>query len=135
VEPGRRGGDQAHQRDLLRRAAEGEGLLERVLVKLATERRLSAADREALGQFRHAYKQLRYAVDQDKKLGWHFDSHPEYPAFKRLGAAVALIVHREPGRADIGPDEAFEALRDVTSNRHSKTWKGTPPDAEPEPQD
>lgn len=125
--PAAGGGDEAYRRDLLRRASDGEGLLERVLVKLATERRLSAGDREALGQFRHAYKQLRYAIDKDKKLGWHFDAHPEYLAFKRLGAAVALIVHREPGRAEVTPDEAFTALRDITSNRHSKTWTGELP--------
>lgn len=128
--PAAGGTDEAYRRDLLRRAAEGEGLLERVLVKLATERRLSAADREALGQFRHAYKQLRYAINQNRKLGWHFDDHPEYLAFKRLGAAVTLIVHREPGRAAVTPHEAFAALKDVTSNRHSKTWA---PKANPAP--
>jgi hypothetical protein len=132
--PAAGGADEAYRRDLLRRAADGEGLLERVLVKLATERRLSASDRESLGQFRHAYKQLRYAIDKDKKLGWHFDDHPEYLAFKRLAAAVTLIVHREPGRAEVGPEEAFAALREMTSNRHSKTWKGEPPAGGAEPQ-
>jgi len=120
--PAAGGTDEAYRRDLLRRAAEAEGLLERVLVKLATERRLSAADREALGRFRHGYKQLRYAIDRNQKLGWAMDDHPEYLAYKRLGAAVALIVHREPGRARIDPDEAFAALKDITANRHSKTW-------------
>src|SRR4051794_21356881 len=38
-----------------------------------------------------------------------------------------LTVHREPGRVDVGPDEAFAALQDLTSNRDSKTWKGESP--------
>src|SRR3954465_12288613 len=39
--PAAGGADEVYRRELLRRAAEGEGLLERVLVKLATERRLA----------------------------------------------------------------------------------------------
>jgi hypothetical protein len=133
--PAAGGADEGYRRELLRRAADGEGLLERVLVKLATERRLAADDRAALGQFRHGYKQLRYAIDKNQKLGWHFDDHPEYLAFKRLAAAVTLIVRREPERAAVTPDEAFVALRDITSNRHAKTWKGEPPPAGPATQD
>jgi hypothetical protein len=119
-----RGGDPAARADLLRRAAEAEGLLERVLVKLATERRLSAADRDALGQFRQAQQQLRHAIAKNKPLGWTSSEQPEYLAFKRLGVAVSLIVQREPDREPIRADEAFAALRDITSNRHEETWVG-----------
>jgi hypothetical protein len=107
---------------LFRRACEGEGLLERVIVKLASERRLSAVDRETVGRFRQGYQRLRRAIRADQRLPWHGSEHPEYLAFKRLGAAVTLIVHREPGRARIGPDEAFAALRDITANRLEEKW-------------
>jgi hypothetical protein len=108
--------------EVLRRAAEAEGLLERVLVKLATERRLSPVDRDTLGKFRQAYQQLRGAIKRGQPLGWTSSEHPEYLAFKRLAVAVTLIVQAEGGVTPVGADEAFASLRDITSNRHEKSW-------------
>lgn len=107
---------------LLRRACDGEGLLERVIVKLASERRLSTADRETVGRFRQGYQRLRRSIRDSERLPWQGSEHPEYLAFKRLAVAVTLIVGREPGRSRIGPDEAFAAPRDITANRHEKDW-------------
>lgn len=108
--------------DLLWRAAEAEGLLERVLVKLATERRLAPEDRKVLGKFREAYQQLRAAINSGKPLDWTSSEHPEYLAFKRLAVAVTLIVQREHGLARIGVDEAFSNLQELTSNQHRTSW-------------
>jgi hypothetical protein len=116
--------------DVLCRAAEAEGLLERVLVKLATERRLSSADRDTLGKFRQAYQQLRGAIKRGQPLGWNSSEHPEYLAFKRLAVAVTLIVQREGGVTLIGAEEAFASLRDITSNGHEKSWSA---ECRPEP--
>jgi hypothetical protein len=107
---------------LLRRACDGEGLLERVIVKLASERRLSAGDRETVGRFRQGYQRLRQSIRDSERLPWQGSEHPEYLAFKRLAVAVTLIVGREPGRVHVTPDEAFSALRDITANRHEKDW-------------
>ena len=109
--------------ELLRRAAEVEGLLERVLVKLATERRLNSSDREMLGKFRQGCQQLRNAINEDKDLDWTESEQAKYLAFKRLAIKVTLIVQREEENVTpIGAEEAFESLRDITSNRHEKSW-------------
>jgi hypothetical protein len=108
--------------DLLWRAAEAEGLLERVLVKLATERRLTPGDRDTLGKFRQAYQRLRGAINAGEPLGWTSSDHPEYLAFERLAVAVTLIVQREGGVTQLGADEAFANLREIASNRYEKSW-------------
>lgn len=117
-----RGAGAAAHGDLLRRAAEGEGLLEAVLVQLATERRLSADDRVALGKFRQAYQRLRRAIESGQPLPWSTSEHPEYLAFKRLAVAATLILQRDEAGGRVTPGEAFEALRDITSNRHEEAW-------------
>jgi len=106
--------------ELLRRSADAEGLVERLIVKLVTERQLSTNDRNVLGSFRQGYKRLRKAIEKGEPLGWATSDHPEYLAFKRLAVAVIGVVQRESSAA-VGP-EAFDALRDVTCNRHEKTW-------------
>jgi hypothetical protein len=118
----RRAGDLTIRADLLRRAADAEGLVERLIVKLVTERILSVQDREVVGAFRQAYKQARKAIESNEALGWHAAEHPEYLAFKRLAVAVVAIIQRESVKEVVGPVQAFEALREITSNRHEKTW-------------
>jgi hypothetical protein len=117
-----RGKEPAIGQDLLCRAAEAEGLLERVLVKLATERHLSPADRDTLGKFRQGYQQLRRVINLGQPLEWRSSEDPEYLAFKRLAVAVTLIVQREGGVAQLSADEAFASLRDITANRQEKSW-------------
>lgn len=117
-----RGAEPAARGDLLRRAADGEGLLERVLVKLVAERRLAPGDRDALGKFRQAYQKLRRAVESGQPLGWSNSEHPEYLAFKRLAVVATLIVQRDEGIRLVAAEEAFAALRDITSNRHEGSW-------------
>ncbi len=117
-----RAGEMSERKDLLRRAADAEGLLERVLIKLTTERQLPLAERETLGKFRQGYQKLRGAIKAEKLLPWVGSEHPEYLAFKRLAVAITLIVLREGGVTQINAQEAFENLRDITSNRHEGAW-------------
>ena len=107
---------------LLTRTADAEGLLERVWVKLATKRRLSAVDRETLGKFRQGFQQLRQNIRAETKLDWIGSEHEHYLAFKRLAVAVTQIVQREDAIIQITSAEAFESLRDITSSEHEKTW-------------
>jgi hypothetical protein len=109
-------------RDLLQQAAEAEGLLERVLVKLATERRLAEADKSTLCRFRQGYQQLRRAIKSGTPLGWKGADDPRYRAFKRLVVTVTLLVQRDGGMTKIGADEAFFNLREITSDQYRDSW-------------
>lgn len=122
IAPGRGSPDPELRATCLRRAADAEGMLERLLVKLVTERQLSADDRCALGAFRQGYQRLRHAIQTSTRLAWSASDHPEYLAFKQLAVRVAAIVNREAGRGAVPPGTAFTALREVTSNQHETTW-------------
>jgi hypothetical protein len=110
---------------LLGEAGQVEGSYESLLVRIAMEQPVGAEDRAALWAMRFALKQLRYAIRQDRALGWwRSDIHPsdagregyrQYQAFKSLSTRVAtILVAADP----FGPAPAYEegarCLHDVT---------------------
>lgn len=108
----------------LRTVADAEGRLEAMIVRIATSRRLSSLECDAIGAFRQGYQRLRKAINSRKRLEWDSSEHPEYLAFKGLAVKMGLILApRVPGLAGSRPAqpsqaEAVEALRSVTSNVH-----------------
>jgi hypothetical protein len=106
---------------VLERAAEAEGHVESLLVKMASERQLSNRDVEVLGKFRQAYQQLRKSIKRKDELNWGISTHREYIAFKRLATLTArLIVSRESRRPRA--DEAERSLVGITSNYWETRW-------------
>lgn len=92
---------------LLERAEVAESGFEALLVKLASERRLSADDEQMLGCFREGYQTLRESIEADAKLPWKASDSPdsakhksfaEYRAFKALAQYVAQLLAVPPKR-------------------------------------
>lgn len=112
---------ETHRWKILERAAEAEGHMESLLVKMASERRLSNRDVEILGKFRQGYQQLRKSIRRKNELNWGISTHPEYIAFKRLATLTSrLIVSRESRRPRA--DEAERSLVGITSNYWESRW-------------
>jgi hypothetical protein len=114
------------RQELLAQAAQVEGLYESLIVRVALEHRLSAADRTALWALRFALKELRTAIREDAPLGWWRTDDPtvpeehagalRYSAFKELTARVASIFVDADARSS--PPTAAErstALAEITA--------------------
>jgi hypothetical protein len=77
--------------ELLKRATAAEGSVESILVKMATERDLSANQLEYLGLFRQAYQQLREAIRDNKPINWKRED-AEYKLLNDLASETATII-------------------------------------------
>ena len=90
------------RRALLERAAECEGRYESLVVRLASEVRLTADDLVALWAMRFGFKELRRAIRSGAPLNWWRSDRPDdeirhlghlrYLAFKELGVVVAGVM-------------------------------------------
>lgn len=128
--------DEEFRRGLLERAAEAEGRLESLLVRLASERKLSARDCTLLGCLRQGFQSLRESVrdsedlrsrlyrKSDQKmltLTWSGSEVPPYMAFKALAAFAADLLSKNSS-AGSKLDTASSALKLITSNDLEGTW-------------
>jgi hypothetical protein len=86
------------RRTFLARASDAEGKFETFLIWLTVERQLSPTDLDRLWCFRRGYKQLRFRVRDDRRLGWtrreEGDPGKQYDAFKGLTVSVAAMIAR-----------------------------------------
>ena len=98
------------QWSLLERACVAEGKLESTLVRLVSERDLTASEIALLAQFRQLYQILRESIEQDRPVGWRYSDHPCYIAFKKRAPEIAALIVKRSG---VLPD----ALVQITSNR------------------
>ncbi|WP_169983779.1 hypothetical protein [Microbispora sp. H10836] len=127
--------DDGFHRTLLDRAAETEGKLESLLVRLASERKLSDRDCTLLGCFRQAVQSLRESVREKADLRsrviwrgqqvisipWYGSEAPPYLAFKALAAFAADLLSKSSD-LDTRAETAYSALKMITSNRLERTW-------------
>ena len=131
--------DDDFRRALLNRAAETEGKLESLLVRLASERRLSDRDCTLLGCFRQAVQSLRESIQEKEplrsritqqgssqviSLPWYGSEAPPYLAFKALAAFAADLLSKSSD-LDTKAETAYSALRKITSNSLERTWIDT----------
>jgi hypothetical protein len=88
--------DMGVQQDLVRRAADIEGVFEALLVKIATERKLSPDEIRRLGRFREGYQQLRESIEHRREVPFRVQYHPDnvnaYLAFKALSVEFASLL-------------------------------------------
>jgi hypothetical protein len=101
---------------LLERAAAAEASMETMMVKLASERVLSATDLATLGQFRQAFQRLREVIREGEKLDWFSSEHPEYLAFKKLAIGVSRLVSAVDVSSLPTMEKSQESLKTITSN-------------------
>ena len=120
--------------EIVELAASAEGGCESLLIRVALEHDLNRDEEAALWCLRMAFKELRYAIRDDRPLDWwrsdtHGASHGhhEYRAFKTAMAAVAGILtnprtheQRSIGSGRGGSDAVHsrsESLGRVTGNK------------------
>jgi hypothetical protein len=88
---------------LLKQATLVEGQFEALLVRIASERRLSTLEIDRLGRFRQGYQQLRESIEKKKRLPFRvrFDDAEvkAYVAFKSLSVDFAGLLHGRRARA------------------------------------
>ncbi|MEU8193146.1 hypothetical protein AB0C10_05115 [Microbispora amethystogenes] len=127
--------DDDFRRTLLDRSAETEGKLESMLVRLASERKLSDRDCTLLGCFRQAVQSLRESMREKTGLrsrvtwqgqqlvaiSWYGSDAPPYLAFKALAAFAADLLSRSSD-LDTKAETAYSSLRKITSSRLERTW-------------
>lgn len=128
--------DDQFQSEMLSRAAEAEGKVESLLVRVASERSLSERECLLLGCFRQAFQSLRksirrkvplqsrvYAADSRDIVArpWTSSEDSPYLAFKAL-AAFASDLMSKSSRSRSEPESSFSALRQITSNALERTW-------------
>ncbi len=78
--------------ELLKRAADVEGGMESVFVKLASEKIIEPRDITALGLFRQAIQQLRQSIREYEEMNWQ-RKHKEYILLKDLVINTALLIN------------------------------------------
>ncbi len=101
--------------ELLKRATASEGALEAMVVKLATERELTADDVSVLGSFRQIYQQLRRVIRDGGVLHFYYGT-PDYTTFNDLASQIACII--SSNRTRMCPkSEAPGILRQITAVR------------------
>ncbi|MEE8104461.1 MAG: hypothetical protein V3T86_02890 [Planctomycetota bacterium] len=106
--------------DLLHRATRAEGGVEAIVLKLATERKLSKEELASLGMFRQAYQKLREAIRNGTRLHWQWGK-ANYMLFNDGACEVAAIINTQlmAKKADVN---GLENLRAIISVRDGN-WR------------
>ena len=114
------------QWELLAMICEAEAGMEGILVKIASEFRLTDQDIITLGRFRQAYQTLREYIREDKPFTWNHPYHPQYMHFKTMGAYIAAMLTGFTHQSLKGPsrEEAMFNLQRITSTKFKEWWEG-----------
>ncbi|WP_147943960.1 hypothetical protein [Microbispora sp. CSR-4] len=128
--------DDRFQAEMLSRAAEAEGKVESLLVRLASEHSLSQRECTLLGCFRQAFQSLRKSIQRKVPLQsriyksgtreivahrWTSADAPPYLAFKALAGFTSDLMSNS-SLSSREPESSFIALRRITSNALERTW-------------
>jgi hypothetical protein len=106
---------------LLKRASEAEGALEGLLLKLASEYRLSSNDQQTLGKFRQACQRIRESIRDDQMIPWSSSEHPEYLAFKQGASYLTSLIPRKLFKRSPSQAASAKAVCEITSNKYHFT--------------
>ena len=108
---------------LLCEAAEAEGRLEAMLVRLAADRPLrDPEDIKTLAGLRQSFKIVRKAIRENKSLDWRSSRDREYAALKAYAASTAVLVSEERTGPAPNADTARLVFQKITSNEYEPTW-------------
>jgi hypothetical protein len=106
---------------LLERAANVEGGMEAIFVKLASEKKLNDEEIKSLGLFRQAIQQLRQSIREYDKMDWQRE-HREYISLKKLSIFTARLINKPkkyPKDKNDLPSKQLSAITIVDSD----SWK------------
>ena len=103
--------------ELLCEAAEAEGRLEAMLVRLAADRPLrDPEDIRTLAGLRQSFKIVRKAIRENKSLDWRSSRDREYAALKAYAASTAALVSTERTGPPPTAATARVVFQKITSN-------------------
>lgn len=99
-----------------------ESRMEALFVQVSGSKKLTTRNVETLGKFRQGFQTIRETIRSNERLAWDSAEHPEYMAFKHLGAEVGHIL--SSGRARKSSDEKCNALflECITCNIWESIW-------------
>jgi hypothetical protein len=109
--------------ELMKRAALVDAGFEALLVKVTSERVLTATETINAGLLRQGFQQLRQSIKTDNMLDWSNSEHPQYSEFKRLACFFANIFSADHDFKRPEPEEVAMTLKEATSNKHESNWK------------
>ncbi|MHA1110435.1 MAG: hypothetical protein ACTSRE_04995 [Promethearchaeota archaeon] len=120
---GMEGEKDVSQWDLLAMTCEAEAGMEGILIKIASEFTLTDQDIITLGRFRQAFQTLRETIRENKPLTWNHPYHPQYMAFKKMGAYIAAMLSEFSSGKDPSREEAMYNLQRITSTKFKDWWQ------------
>ncbi len=106
------------------RASRAEGVMEAVLLKVASERKLTHWQACALGKLRQAYQVLRESIADGEPISYGSHDDAKYMAFKRLATFLGNLLVSRAGNIPDAQD-AFHSFVEITHNRHEMGWSDT----------
>lgn len=101
-------------RALLRDAADAEGRLEALIVKVAAERRLTDEAMDSFAELRQAFKSLRQAIRAGQEVWWWRASEQQYTTFKVAATRIAHLLTSPRDDPSPTADAAAETLQRIT---------------------
>jgi hypothetical protein len=112
--------------DCLKRTADIGGRVESLLAKISAERKLSQDDIDVLGAVRQGFKSIRSVIKKGEPLPWWGSEVESYLAFKSLAVYTSgLLGTSSTSKHSPSSDVAVENFRQITSNKHEKSWQQT----------
>lgn len=111
------------QWDILAMTCTAEAGMEAILVKIASEFKLTDEDIIILGRFRQAYQSLREHIRENKQFTWDHPYHPQYMHFKKMGAYIATLLSEFQTAKEPSREEAIYNLQRITSTKFKYWWE------------
>jgi hypothetical protein len=125
---------------LLDRATHAEGVVESLLMKVTSERRIQQTDMDRLGLLRQGFQQLREAIAAGDRVIWGHSEHPHYIALKDGTVALSRIIDapRRKLRSQSSTlmkrlfssmlmpssiEEPASQFKSVTNNKYEQMWE------------
>jgi hypothetical protein len=115
---------------LLGEAADAEGRLEALLIRIAADRPLHDPDDiRTLAGLRQSFKVVRKAIRENEPLEWRSAIDRQYAALKAYAASTAALVAAERAGPTPTAATARAVFQKITSDEYEPTWADLAEDA------
>lgn len=116
--------DSEKESQLFVRAAEIEARIESLLIKIASERKLTKQHVSDLGCLRQAYQSLRQHIRDGRKLSWGHSGHKQHVALKDISARVSQLLLGTSAQFRRLPTGTAESqIKSIMDNEHEEIWE------------
>jgi hypothetical protein len=110
--------------ELLTKAADAEGRLEALLVRIAADRPLTDTDIRMLAGLRQSFKAVRKAIRAQRTVGWTRSASSEYIALKTYTTyAAVLLASERRGQTPPAPNMAVDAFLQISNPEYEHNWQ------------